>query len=90
MELEPLNKEKSENGECRVTCKYDDDKLNIDLKKARGNWNSRAEFLLAIIGYTVGVGSIWRFPILCARNGGGAFLIPFFIYISCKSNVYLV
>ena len=39
------------------------------------------EFLFAIIGYTVGVGSVWRFPIKCANNGGGAFLIPFFVFM---------
>ncbi|XP_052817533.1 sodium- and chloride-dependent glycine transporter 1-like isoform X2 [Mya arenaria] len=88
MERESL-KEKRDNGYCRDSSKNGEDILNSNLKEARGNWGSRIEFLLALIGYTVGVGSIWRFPILCARNGGGAFLIPFFIFMAtCGYPLY--
>lgn len=47
----------------------------------RGEWGNKIEFFLAIMGYTVGIGSVWRFPITCSRNGGGAFLIPFFFFL---------
>ncbi|KAK7087247.1 hypothetical protein V1264_021322 [Littorina saxatilis] len=47
----------------------------------RENWSRKAEYLLAIIGYAVGLGNVWRFPYLCFRSGGGAFLIPFFIML---------
>ncbi|XP_045166607.2 sodium- and chloride-dependent betaine transporter-like isoform X2 [Mercenaria mercenaria] len=47
----------------------------------RGEWANKFEFFLAIMGYTVGIGSVWRFPIICSRNGGGAFLIPFFFFL---------
>ena len=47
----------------------------------RGEWGHKVEFFLAIMGYTVGIGSVWRFPITCSRNGGGAFLIPFFFFL---------
>jgi hypothetical protein len=36
-----------------------------ELDQDRGVWSNKIEFLLAIMGYTVGVGSIWRFPIVC-------------------------
>ncbi|XP_076452847.1 sodium- and chloride-dependent GABA transporter ine-like isoform X2 [Babylonia areolata] len=49
--------------------------------EVRENWNKKAEYLLAIIGYAVGLGNVWRFPYLCFRSGGGAFLIPFFIML---------
>ena len=55
----------------------------------RDTWGSRTEYLLAIIGYTVGIINIWRFPHMCARNGGGAFLIPFlFFMVTCGGPLY--
>ncbi|CAL1533761.1 unnamed protein product [Lymnaea stagnalis] len=47
----------------------------------RQNWGKKLEFMLATIGYAVGLGNVWRFPYLCFRSGGGAFLIPFFIML---------
>lgn len=47
----------------------------------RDQWNSKIGFMLAAIGSAVGLGNLWRFPYVAATNGGGAFLLPYFIAI---------
>ncbi len=46
---------------------------------ARQYWSSRTAFLLAAIGSAVGLGNLWRFPFIAYKNGGGAFLVPYFV-----------
>ncbi|XP_048776098.2 sodium-dependent proline transporter-like [Ostrea edulis] len=85
----------------------DDKSISMDIKDApstllesesetsspqdRPVWNRKIEYLLSLFGYSVGLGNIWRFPYLCMRNGGGAFLIPFFVLLfSCGVPLYFL
>ncbi|XP_060687915.1 sodium- and chloride-dependent neutral and basic amino acid transporter B(0+)-like [Hemiscyllium ocellatum] len=47
----------------------------------RGNWSSKTDYLLSMIGCAVGLGNVWRFPFLAYKNGGGVFLIPYSIML---------
>ncbi len=49
--------------------------------QARDGFKSRWGFILACIGSAVGMGNIWRFPIMVSRYGGLTFLIPYFIFV---------
>ncbi len=46
---------------------------------AKEQWSSRIGVILAVTGSAVGLGNFLRFPGKAAENGGGVFLIPYFI-----------
>jgi SNF family Na+-dependent transporter len=45
----------------------------------RESWGSQLGLVLAMAGNAVGLGNFLRFPALAAKNGGGTFMIPYFI-----------
>ncbi len=47
--------------------------------KNRDNWGSKIGVVCAVAGSAIGLGNFLRFPVKAATNGGGAFLIPYFI-----------
>ncbi|WP_294490866.1 sodium-dependent transporter [uncultured Ruminococcus sp.] len=45
----------------------------------RNSFSSSLGFVLAAAGSAVGLGNIWRFPYLAAKNGGGIFLVVYLV-----------
>ncbi|KAL4221538.1 hypothetical protein ACF0H5_019795 [Mactra antiquata] len=79
-----IDKDEEERGGNRDVVDYDDDDDDDNdesLNMNRDTWNGEFEFVLSLIGYTVGLSNIWRFPYYCYRNGGGIAIIPFVAFI---------
>ena len=49
------------------------------MAKKRQSWGTRLGIIMAVAGSAIGLGNFLRFPVQAASNGGGAFLIPYFI-----------
>lgn len=49
--------------------------------KQRDMFRTRGGFILACIGSAVGMGNIWRFPIMVSQWGGLTFLLPYFLFV---------
>jgi len=49
------------------------------MNKIRETWGSKIGVILAVAGSAIGLGNFLRFPVQAAKNGGGAFIIPYLI-----------
>lgn len=47
--------------------------------KPRQRWSSKIGIIMAVAGSAIGLGNFLRFPVQATTNGGGSFMIPYFI-----------
>lgn len=59
------------NEEQVITDEENDDELQVEVEAKRKGWGNKLEYMLATVGFAVGLGNVWRFPYLCQKNGGG-------------------
>ena len=55
------------------------------MSSSGGKFKSSFGFVLAAVGSAVGMGNIWLFPYRLAQYGGGAFLVPYFLFVALFS-----
>ncbi len=58
--------------------------------KTSAFFSSRWGIVLAGLGMAVGTGNVWRFPRIAAENGGGAFLVPWLLFLFAWSIPLLI
>ncbi len=54
----------------------------METTHVREHWSSRLGFIFAAIGSAVGLGILWKFPYTVGENGGGLFLLSYFLCIA--------
>lgn len=54
---------------------------NLNKDQSRDQWGSKLGFIMAAAGSAVGLGNLWKFPYVAGKNGGGAFVLVYFVML---------
>ncbi len=63
---------------------------NKNRSKEADGFKSRWGFILAAMGSAIGLGNIWRYPVVAYGNGGGSFLIPYLVALATAAIPLLI
>lgn len=74
MEKQPLPNDVNHTTESEIDGNSGEENQEDSSEATRAGWNSKLEYFLAQVGFSVGLGNVWRFPYLCHQNGGGKIL----------------
>ena len=50
-------------------------------EKKREGFGSRLGFILVSAGCAIGIGNVWKFPYLCGKYGGAAFILIYLLFL---------
>ena len=62
-------------------CKHKSYRRLSIMERKSNHFSGQLGFVLAAAGSAVGVGNLWRFPYLAAKDGGGLFLIIYLVLV---------
>ncbi|KYM77352.1 Orphan sodium- and chloride-dependent neurotransmitter transporter NTT4 [Atta colombica] len=86
-ELAPLNNHRQPGHNVTIVAAATQNVAGRETKEEnRAAWSGKMQFFLSIIGYSVGLGNIWRFPYLCQQNGGA---LEIFMQLTAASMLYV-
>lgn len=57
----------------------------VEGEVVKPQWSNKFQCIIALLGFSVGLGNLWRFPYVCQRNGGG----KTFYHLGLRTNVSL-
>ena len=61
--------------------KVEEKKMENQEVSKRGSWGSKLAFIFAASGSAIGLGSIWRFPLMTGLNGGAIFVLVYIVAV---------
>jgi len=59
----------------------EDPAMSLSAVKPREAWGSKIAFILAATGSAIGLGNIWRFPMMAGKNGGAVFVLVYILAV---------